>query len=180
MSSKPPPAAAAPPCPACAARWALLAPPPAPAAAADPAAAAATTTGAPAAAGAADPAAAAALPASPRPPPPPPPPPPPLHHPAFIRDAARGHYTLCDVRRAAAEAGAAAPSVLLAAHGSVYRVPREWAERVHPGGPRSILYRAGADASADFDFHSHKARGAWGKFVDGRLVSCTPGACSIA
>ena len=115
-----------------------------------------------------------------------PPPPPPQSQslpPPFILDAARGHYSLCDVQRLASEAAALCaegPTFFwIPAKGSVYRVPREWAERVHPGGSFSLASHAGKDSSMDFDFHSSQAHKVWAKFREGSLQPCTPSACSI-
>jgi hypothetical protein len=113
---------------------------------------------------------------------PPPPPPPPLP-PPFILDAARGYYSICDVQRLASEAALCASGAeffWIAAKGSVYRVPREWAERVHPGGSFSLASHAGTDSSMDFDFHSSQAHKVWAKFREGSLQPCTPSACSIS
>ena len=104
-------------------------------------------------------------------------------HPAFILDPARGYFSLCDVQRLAAAPvpgpGGGTPYLWLAAKGSVFKVPREWAERVHPGGSFSILSHAGTDSSVDFDFHSAHAQGVWHKFREGRLLPCTGVTCSI-
>jgi cytochrome b involved in lipid metabolism len=55
---------------------------------------------------------------------------------------------------------------LLIAHGKVYDAT-DYVSR-HPGGKKSILKRAGADATVDFDFHRSDS---WGPFLVGRLDS---------
>jgi len=58
------------------------------------------------------------------------------------------------------------------AHGNVYDVTRYLSK--HPGGARSILTRAGMDASLDFDFHSKYSKNKlWAKFKIGNLAFCT-------
>ena len=179
-AEKPPPLPA---CAACLARWQALAPAAssssgsaaspsgATAAAASSATAAASSSGATAAAGASPQSAAS---------------PQTLRHAPFILDPARGIFSACDVRRLAAEAALssqpAEASVWLTANGAVYRIPLEWIDKVHPGGPRSIKGRAGADCSVDWEFHSTRAHTVWRKFAEGRLAPCTgaPSLCSIS
>ena len=101
--------------------------------------------------------------------------------PAVILDPVHGRFSPCDVQRVARDPALSAQYVWLSALGKVYRVPKEWAERVHPGGSRSILSHAGTDSSQDFEYHSEKARKVWAKFEEGTLVPCTPSpfSCSI-
>lgn len=107
-------------------------------------------------------------------------------------------YTLCDLARLSvveaaaptstsrgAPADAPIPRIWLAAYGKVYAVPREWAARVHPGGPRSIESRPGLVCDKDFDFHSAPAQGKWRAFVAGTLEPCErwtppPSSCDIS
>eukprot|EP00516_Mucochytrium_quahogii_P007065 CAMPEP_0203750706 /NCGR_PEP_ID=MMETSP0098-20131031/4900_1 /ASSEMBLY_ACC=CAM_ASM_000208 /TAXON_ID=96639 /ORGANISM=" , Strain NY0313808BC1" /LENGTH=181 /DNA_ID=CAMNT_0050640123 /DNA_START=358 /DNA_END=903 /DNA_ORIENTATION=+ len=59
----------------------------------------------------------------------------------------------------------------IVSHGFVYDVTRYL--KKHPGGARSILARAGGDASADFDFHTKLAkRKLWPRFKVGRIAVC--------
>lgn len=59
----------------------------------------------------------------------------------------------------------------ITAHGVVYDVTRY--VRKHPGGFKSILARAGEDASADFDFHTKFSKNKlWPKYKIGTLAVC--------
>ena len=79
-------------------------------------------------------------------------------------------FTQCELER---WASTDALFLWISAHASVYRVPREWAEKVHPGGSKSILRKAGKDCTLDFDFHSQRAQTrVWQGFRAGELVPC--------
>lgn len=61
------------------------------------------------------------------------------------------------------------------ANGVVYDVTRYLAK--HPGGARSILLRAGKDASQDYAFHTMFSKDKlWGRYAIGRLAYCNGGA----
>lgn len=74
-------------------------------------------------------------------------------------------YTRCEVALHASEY-----DCWLWAHRTVYDVTA-FLHR-HPGGHKSLLGRAGLDASVDFDFHSAGARQLWAEYEVGALVDC--------
>ena len=55
----------------------------------------------------------------------------------------------------------------ITAHGIVYDATRFMAQ--HPGGTRSILQRAGQDATEDFDFHLRPGKKLWKSLAIGNL-----------
>ena len=89
----------------------------------------------------------------------------------------RGTFTVCDVAHNAREF--AAEFVWMMAHGRVFRVPRGWAEKEHPGGFVAIRGHAGADATLDFDFHSAAAQRMWQQWEVGRVVPCPVSSCAV-
>ena len=81
--------------------------------------------------------------------------------------------TSCDFSRRVRE-GEESEFLWIKAHSTVYRVPREWASNVHPGGSRSLFSRHGKDCTVDFEFHSpHTQSHIWGKFKEGKIIPCT-------
>lgn len=69
------------------------------------------------------------------------------------------------------------------ANGVVYDVTRYLSK--HPGGARSILKKAGTDASIDFEYHKQKTKNEiWEKYRIGRLSFCDQGkheeSCTIS
>lgn len=100
-------------------------------------------------------------------------------------------FTMCDVALLAAQsaasavpgscdagagesAGVSAPVtyIYILANRIVYAVPREWAQRVHPGGFSSIQNSNGRVCDVDFNFHSKQAQKKWAAFRKGVLDSC--------
>lgn len=62
----------------------------------------------------------------------------------------------------------------IVAHGIVYDVTRYLSK--HPGGARSILSRAGKDATADFDFHTRFCKNrVWSRYAIGKVAYCNEG-----
>jgi hypothetical protein len=47
---------------------------------------------------------------------------------------------------------------------------------MHPGGPKSLINRAGRDATVDFDFHSGSAQRLWREYEVGHLEGCAAAA----
>ena len=92
----------------------------------------------------------------------------------------RGAFTQCEVAHNAEEFRR--DFVWLHAQKRVYRVPREWAEREHPGGG-GALSRGGCDANEAFYFHTDSGQATWKRFEVGYLVPCpadTGPWCAIA
>ena len=91
----------------------------------------------------------------------------------------RGAFTQCQVAHNAEEFHK--DFVWLFAQKRVYRVPREWAERQHPGGG-AALSKGGCDANEAFFFHTDVGQAAWKRFEVGYLVPCPSDTawCAIA
>lgn len=68
-------------------------------------------------------------------------------------------------------------SCFLVANGYVYDVT-EFLD-IHPAGSKTILRRAGQDATVDFDFHSKSAQGYWEPLLIGELENAHKKNCSI-
>lgn len=71
------------------------------------------------------------------------------------------------------------------ANGYVYDCSRYITK--HPGGSRTILTRAGQDASRDFEFHTRYGKNVWNRLQVGRVAKCRgqqssdeQGDCSIS
>lgn len=90
--------------------------------------------------------------------------------------AAAPGFTICDVRELAGQG-----RCVFVAHGRVYDATDYLAE--HPGGPASMVAKAGRFTDDDYDFHSAAGRSIWEKFAIGHLAPCPahPAAtCAIA
>ena len=94
------------------------------------------------------------------------------------------HVTFCDVQRRAFSSSPHPEFFYLVANKRLYSVPREWAERVHPGGLSSIASHSGKECTEDLNFHSQGAQKKWGLFLEGSsVVPCSPpspSSCTVA
>ena len=81
----------------------------------------------------------------------------------------RGAFTQCALALNAAQFRR--DFIWMTARGRVFRVPREWAEKEHPGGFGS-LEKGGIDANEAFLFHSSRGQETWARFEVGYLVAC--------
>lgn len=99
----------------------------------------------------------------------------------YSLDEAR--VTPCDVQRRAFSSSPHPEFFFLIANKKLYCVPREWAERVHPGGLSSIASHNGKECTKDLNFHSQGAQKKWGLFLEGSsVVPCSPPSpsCTVA
>ena len=89
--------------------------------------------------------------------------------------------TPCDVQR---KASSDPDNFYLIAQHKLYSVPREWAERVHPGGLSSIATHTGRDCNKDLFFHSQGAQKKWAAFAIAgvSVVPCSnpPPSCTVS
>jgi len=84
----------------------------------------------------------------------------------------RGAFTQCELANNAVEFRA--EFFWLSAGGRVFRVPREWAKKQHPGG-LGALEKGSSDANEAFSFHTERGQAAWRTFEVGYLVPCPNG-----
>lgn len=76
-------------------------------------------------------------------------------------------YTMCQVRR-----HNTSESAWIVAGNDIYDITSY--VNAHPGGPASLLKRAGGqkDCTEDLNFHSKRGKAAWEQFKIGRVVEC--------
>lgn len=89
------------------------------------------------------------------------------------RDCLKKVFTMCQIRRRCTEA-----SCWLVVDKKVYDATDYVKSGAHPGRNRSILRKAGKDATEDFQMHSKKAKKLWKSMCIGKVIKCPKENCT--